>query len=119
MKKELLLGGLVAGLLFTGCAQRLGDFTVASTKNVANLKTDPVTHHVKGESCIHYVLFLPFGNFNDRIKEAMDDAIDNGRKKGYNGDLLLNTRIYHKTWTTLIYGQDCIIVEGDLTKIKK
>jgi len=121
MKKSVIALGLGALFLMTGCAQRLGEFTVTSTQNVANLKTTPATpnNHVRGESCIHYVLFLPFGNFQNRIQEATDNAIMNGRKAGIDGDLLLNTRIYVRNWSALVYGQNCVIVEGDLVKVKK
>ncbi len=120
MKKALLGLGLGAMLLLTGCSQRMGEFTVASTQNVSNLKTTEPTpsSHVEGESCIYFITFIPFGNFQDRIQEAMDDAIMNGKKKGINGDVLLNTRIYHRHWWALLYGQDCWIVEGDLVKVK-
>ena len=64
------------------------------------------------------ITFIPFGNFQNRIQEAMDNAINNGRKKGINGDVLMNARIYHKSWWALLYGQDCWIVEGNLVKVK-
>jgi len=121
MKKSVIALGLGTLFLMTGCAQRLGEFTMSSTQNVKNLETTEVTadNHVKGESCIHSVLLIPFGNFQNRIQEAEDNAIMNGRKKGLDGDLLLNTRIYSKSWTFVLYGQNCVIVEGDLVKVKK
>jgi hypothetical protein len=48
----------------------------------------------------------------------MDEAIHNGQKLGVDGDLLVNVRIDQGWWTILVYGQDCIQVEGDLVKIK-
>ena len=122
MKKGLLALGVGALLLMTGCSQRLGEFTVASTKNVANLKTTEATadKHTEGETCIHTVIIFPFGNFQNRIQEAMDDAIENAKEKGIEGDLLLNARIYRSSWyIPFIYGQDCIKVEGDLVKVKQ
>ena len=122
MKKLLLTIGLGSMFLMTGCTQRLGEFTVSSTQNVKNLETTSptVNNHVKGESCIHYITIFPVGNFQNRIQEAEDEAIMNGRKAGVEGDLLLNTRIYVKHWyIPLLYGQDCVIVEGDLVKVKK
>jgi len=120
MKKSLIALGLGALFLMTGCSQRMGEFTVASTQNVSNLKTTETTPntHVEGKSCIHYITFIPVGNFQNRIQEAMDNAIMNGKKKGINGDVLLNTRIYHRSWWAILYGQDCWIVEGDLVKVK-
>lgn len=110
-------------LMVVGCSTRLGQFTAASTMNVRNLDyslADQTTAKTSGDSCIHIVLFfIPIGDFNDRIQRAMDDAIQNGRDRGLDGDLLVNTRIDNTAWTAGIYGQNCITVEGDLVTIDK
>lgn len=107
--------------LLTGCSTRLGQFTAASSQNVRNLDysvIDKSKQHVKGDSCIHTVILLPFGPSDDRLQRAMDDAIARGQKKGLDGDLLVNVRINHSAWSLLAYGQDCIFVEGDLVALK-
>lgn len=121
-----LAKGLVALLVLTllaGCSTRLGQFTAASSMNVRNLDyslAEKTTARTTGDSCIHIVFFfIPIGDFNDRIQRAMDNAIQNGRSRGLDGDLLVNTRIDHSAWTTGIYGQNCITVEGDLVTINK
>ena len=121
MKKFAIGLGISALLLMSGCAQRMGDFTVASTRNISNLETTTpdINNKVEGESCINYVLFIPFGNFHNRIQEAMDNAIENGQKKGIDGNLLVNVRIKHNHWNFIVYGKDCWIVTGNLVKVKK
>lgn len=107
--------------LSTGCSTRLGQFTAASSQNVRNLDysvTEKSKQHVKGDSCIHTVILLPFGPSDDRLQRAMDDAITRGHNKGLDGDLLVNVRINHSAWSLLAYGQDCISVEGDLVALK-
>ena len=122
MKKIMLAASMGTMLLMTGCSQRLGEFTVASTKNVSDLQTTPTTPkaHTEGETCINTILIFSFGNRQNRIQEAMDNAINNGKKRGIQGDLLLNSRIYWNDWyIPFIYGRNCITVEGDLVKVKK
>lgn len=105
-------------LLISGCSTRLGQFTAASTHNVRNLDyTTETKRPVKGDSCIHHVLFIPIGASDDRIQRAMDDAISTGQRRGTDGDLLVNARINHEAWSIGIYGQDCIEVTGDLVAV--
>ena len=120
--KKLIVSALIAGTALSfGCAQRLGEFTVASTKNVPELKYDENTVPVEGEDCLHFIFgMFPVGNYQNRLQEAMDRAIDSGREKGMKGNILVNTRIYIRGWIIpLIYGQQCVVVKGELTKIKK
>ena len=119
MKKILQIAvAFVAVLAISGCATRLGQFTVASTHNVGNLDYSTGTkQRTEGETCIHKLLFLPFGHSDDRLQRAVDDAIRNGQENGSDGDLLVNVRIDQSNWTMLLYGQDCVTVEGDLVKV--
>lgn len=125
INKNIATGVLASILIlgFSGCTQRLGQFTAASTQNVRNLHYD-ITDNTKvralGDSCIHTVILFPIGNQDDRIQRAMDDAIKNGHSKGLDGDLLVNARIDITAWyLPFIYGQNCVKVEGDLVKITK
>ena len=117
-KMMQILVALAAVLFISGCATRLGQFTVASTYNVADLEYSTATkQRTEGETCIHILLFLPFGHSDDRLQRAVDDAIRNGQENGSDGDLLVNVRIDQSVWTMLLYGQDCVKVEGDLVKV--
>lgn len=115
---------LIAALLtVTGCSTRLGQFTAASTMNVRNLDysiEDQTVAKTEGDSCVHTVIIFPVGRFDDRIQRAMDDAIENGRSRGLDGDLLVNARIEVEQWyIPFLYGQNCINVSGDLVSLKK
>lgn len=121
MKKIFAVATIAALLVTTGCTTRLGQFTAASTMNVRNLDysiEEQSMAKTKGKSCLTYFLFFPIGDLNDRFEIALDNAIENGRSRGLDGDLLVNTRINHQAWTALLFGQDCIKVEGDLVSVK-
>ena len=122
--KILLTGAISATLIFglSGCTQRFGQFTAASSQNVRNLDYDLETNtkvKAEGESCIKTFIIIPVGNKDDRIQRAMDDAIENGHQNGLDGDLLVNVRIDWSSWVIpLLYGEDCVTVKGDLVKLK-
>jgi hypothetical protein len=123
MKTIKLLAVILAVLSVTACSTRMGQFTAASTMNVRNLEYNIDNNSMartEGESCIHTVIIFPVGSVDDRIQRAMDDAIQNGRKNGLDGDLLVNARINLEHWYfPLVYGQNCITVEGDLVSVAK
>lgn len=120
MNKKILLSSALLVLLFSGCTQRLGNFTLASTNNVSGLNSQ-VTKELRasGKSCVHLIFGFPFGEFTNRIQSAMDDAIDNGHKKNLNGDVLVNVKIENTVWSAVVYGQNCLTVDGDLISLKK
>ena len=66
-----LIGALVA-LMLNGCTQRLIDFTIISSKNVA-MKVDKSATRVHGKDEV-VVFLIPFGIPN--LKEAVDRAIE-------------------------------------------
>ena len=120
--KRLILSTIAIGMLigFSGCSTRLGNMTVVSTNNVDGLSTDVKTEQrVKGESCNHAFLIIPWGDFQNRLQIATDNAIDNGHKAGLNGDVLVNAKINVTSWTALVYAQNCLTVEGDLIPLAK
>ena len=105
---------------FSGCSTRLGNMTVVSTNNVDGLSADVKTEQrIKGESCSHNFLIIPWGDFQNRLQIATDNAIDNGHKAGLSGDVLVNAKIGVTSWNTFIYGQNCLTVEGDLIPLAK
>ena len=116
--KKALLGAIVLGLVFglSGCATRLGNMTVVSTNNVDGLSANvQAEQRVHGESCNHLLLLIfPWGDFQNRLQIATDNAIDNGHQAGLNGDVLVNAKIGITSWTTILYTQDCLTVDGDL-----
>ena len=120
IKKILSIGiSLSVVLLMSGCSQRLGNMTVVSTNNIDGLKTEVSSKdRVEGESCNHLFIIIPFGDFQNRLQIATDNAIDNGRTAGLKGDVLVNAKIDITSWVIpFIYGQNCLKVEGDLVPL--
>jgi len=104
---------------------RLGQFTVSSSHNVRNLNysvEDKTKAKTKGEDC--YIIGKEQPN-DSRLQRAMDKAIQNGRDKGVDGDLLVNVRIDQRvtskrTGFLLLFKEDknCMTVTGDLVKVE-
>jgi len=120
--KRLILSTIAVGILvgFSGCSTRLGNMTVVSTNNVDGLNANVTTEQrVKGESCNHSFLVIPWGDFQNRLQIATDNAIDNGHKAGSEGDVLVNAKINITSWTAILYSQNCLTVEGDLIPLAK
>jgi hypothetical protein len=95
---------------------------VASSQNVRNLKYETLGDKAataKGESCMRIILFFPVGQLTGRFQAAMDDAINNARKSGIDGDLLVNVRIKASMFNLLLYAQDCVYVTGNLVKLEE
>jgi hypothetical protein len=137
MKKISLL---ITILLFAqSCTTQLGRFTSISTDNVRGLehvgKSRDEIAQSEGEKCLHtfyltrtalgalffFPWFMPsfdlkIGQTNDRISEAVRNAIKEGKSKGvFDGDMLINASIKEKSWfIPLIYGQKCIVAEGEV-----
>ena len=118
-----VLSAVALVLSLSACSVRLGQFTAASTMNVRNLDysiENSTAKRTEGESCVHTVIIFPVGKQDDRIQRAMDSAIKNGRDAGIDGDLLVNARIDMKQWyIPFVYGQNCMLVEGDLVSLPK
>ena len=62
--------------LFVGCAQRIGDFTIVSTKNYESSKQYKKVGRFVGEDNVFFFI-IPFGIPN--IKNACDRAIESGK----------------------------------------
>ena len=109
MKKTLF--GLIITLILTGCVNRIGDFTVASTKNMdikKSLHRVDESVRLTDRDTKHIILFIPTGQPN--MKEAMDKAIE--QKPGAVG--LSNVTVKNGIWwIPYIYGQSWFEVEGN------
>jgi len=105
----LLLIFLVA-VSVVGCATRLTDFTIISTKNIdlargADFKRG--ASRVEGEDKYSIIIFIPTGTPN--IKEAIDKAIESVP----GAIALLDGVITQKAfWIPYIYGEVSYVVEG-------
>ena len=97
-----------------GCVQRIGDFTIASTKNVA-FNPSPDRRGVEGKHCATRLLgLIPLDSFIPNLEEALDDAM----AKVPNGNVMTNAVIYVEAWTAIIVAQQCYVVKGDVGTIE-
>ncbi len=111
MKPYRFILTVVAGLLVvtvSGCSLRLGDFTAISTKNVPVRYDTSVS--VTGKDCAPNFLGIPLGMPN--LQEAVDDAI------GSNGNALVNQVTYQSARTVIVFGQQCLEVQGEAVTLK-
>jgi len=104
---------VVALLMLTGCATRLTDFTVISSKNVELSRMggyERVSTRAKGEDSIHIISLIPTGLYPD-AKNAMDNAIENQP-----GGVALVDGVITRKWFYIpfIYGRDWYEVEGNV-----
>ena len=110
MKIKFQLGILVALFFVCGCAIRLVDFTIISTKNVdlsngANFKR--AQSRVEGTDSVSIIIFIPIGMPN--MKEAIDKAIESVP----GAIALLDGVVTYKWWyIPYIFGKSMYIVEG-------
>lgn len=101
---------VLAGCLLGGCSLRVGDFTVASTKNIGTLsmKGDSVV----GEDCSSYFLFFNVqGPTEPNVKTAVDRALERAK-----GDVVVDAVIWRTVIPALIFNQVCFKVEGKVAR---
>lgn len=110
-KKIVLAGMACTAFLTAGCAHRVGDFTVASTKNMDikdTLHRVDESERLVDRDTAHIIFFFPTGIPN--MKEAMDNAIE--QRQGAVG--LSNVTVKRGGfWIPFLYGQDYFEIEGN------
>lgn len=99
----------IAAFLTTGCANRIGDFRLVTTKNidlarVADFKRSPV--RVKAEDSIPIILTIPVGA--PSIETALDRAIE----KTPGAVALTDAVVTEKLFSIILYGETSYEVEG-------
>jgi len=93
---------------FVGCAQRIGDFTLISTKNVdIGGKYKKLDGRYTGEDAKGMLLFIPLGTPN--LKTAVDNCIENGK-----GELITNAVLESSFWTAIVWSEQKFVVTGDV-----
>jgi hypothetical protein len=110
MKK--MMAACACALVLSGCATRIGDFTVLSTKNMdfnsPNGFETMTGRRVIGEDRQHFFLFFPVTGAAD-MKEATDKAIES--MPGAVG--LSNVVLYHTGVYAFLYANGGYRIEGD------
>ncbi|MBS1904568.1 MAG: hypothetical protein JSS75_12745 [Bacteroidetes bacterium] len=105
--KLLAIVFILAGFI-GGCTQRIGDFTVISTKN-CNVETGGKfvkKGSFEGDDIAWIIIFIPTGSPN--LKTAVDRCIEAG-----DGDLITNVVLSATNWYFLV-GQVGYTVKGDV-----
>jgi hypothetical protein len=111
MKRATVAFFAVAAMAMVGCTQRIGDFTVMSSKNVSI--TGNRGDRVKGLSCIPIIFFVPIGKPD--LKSAVDRAIESA---GPGFDALEDVVLSNRGWWFLLAGESCYVVEGTAVSTK-
>jgi len=107
------LGVVAAGAVAVAavaCTQRLGDLTVASTKNIMISSFNPNSMRstrAEGRDCKAMILMIPTGVPN------IESAIDNALSRAGNANFMTDAVITSKFWTAIVYGQTCYLVTGN------
>ena len=110
MKRYLAIciAAAVIGTLFVGCTQRIGDFTVISSKNVEiGGKYKKLDGRFEGVDAKPIILGIPIGNPD--LKQAVDNCIEAGK-----GDFVANAVLEYAEWQVIIFGQRKYKVIGDV-----
>ena len=107
MKKMGLISAVLMAMLSTGCAQRVADFTLASTKNVDLISGNFVKgKRVSGEDK-KAVVIVPLGM--PSVKEAADKAIEQDRCAVGLTDVTADSEAF-----AFLFGYVKYTIEGDL-----
>lgn len=110
MKNRIALLSIVAIFIgsLVGCSQRIGDFTLMSTKNVdIGGKYKKIDGRFSGDDSRGVFFGIPLGTPN--LKTAVDNCIESGK-----GDLITNAVLDGSYWTVIIWGQHKYTVTGDV-----
>lgn len=104
----------IVALSLSGCATRVGDLTLISTKNIdlsdarINVKEGKRT---EGKDCAYAILgLLPLGIPN--LERAVDDALQKG-----NGNVMVDQVTYQEGAYFILASQSCIKVEGTVLNV--
>lgn len=98
---------VVAASVLGGCSQRIGDFTMVSTKNYERGVNYKMLGRMEGEDKVLVILGIPLGAPN--LKTAVDRAIEAG-----NGVYLANAVIDYGGWNAIIVGKWGYTATGDV-----
>src|SRR6266851_6780081 len=93
---------LACALGLTACSQRIGSFTLASTKNLGTSYAPLGT--ATGEDCAQVFFIVPIGSLNPNLQEAVDKAV----AQVPNGDMMINVAVHEDVLFTLLYDRICI-----------
>ena len=105
------VSALILSVALGACSMRVGDFTVASTKNIGQLSQKGDT--VVGEDCsTKLLIFIPVeGPVAPNVKTAVDRALEKAK-----GDVIADVVVWETRLPLLIINQWCFKVEGKVAR---
>ncbi len=107
---------LAAGLGAIGCAHRVHDFSLVSTRPLAldgvDLDARPA-RRVAAEDGLWFFLFFPLGG-SVQPPEVIERALDE-----HGADLLLDAEVWRTAWTALLVSRVGVRVEGDAVTLEE
>lgn len=110
--RQALIAAAALAFVWCGCAHRVADFTIASTKTIAlnriDLKTAALTRNVEATDGRLWFLIIPLAP-KPRIKEAMDKCLEKA-----SGDYMTNAVVYEEGWSLLLFSWGSFTVKGDV-----
>jgi hypothetical protein len=114
MKKNMVFGFfvLVIGLSLSGCATRLGAFTVVSTKNIDWSRAAEYTRsnqRVDGEDMLYLIILIP-----TKGSITIEDAVDKALEKVPGAVALVDAVIRHKYFNMILFAASGYVVEGSV-----
>jgi len=120
MRSVYLIASLVLVLL-TACATRIGDLTIASSKNLPH-EFETLQEGVEGRDCSNILMLLfipiPFGSLRPSLDEAMDRAID----QVPNANMLTNVTISQEPVVVPLllvnFIRNCLVTSGDAGRLR-
>jgi hypothetical protein len=113
MRWNRVASALIAILLGSGCAFRMGDFALISSQNVG-LRPEPIRKGVEGKDCVYMLLFIPIGGLVPNVEEAMDRAMEQVPE----GNVMMNVAIYNDVIFTYVLNRTCARVRGEVGILK-
>ncbi|PAF43710.1 hypothetical protein [Helicobacter sp. 11S03491-1] len=109
----------ICTLLFIGCAPQnySANFTLISTDKVnipSNIKISEIP--VEGESCYNTILNPVDKDVSALVRKAVENAIENGNKRGFEGNFLIDAQINQTIKNGFFSHKVCIIAKGKIAK---
>lgn len=106
---------ILLAMVVSGCTTRIGDLTVASTKNLPR-DFDVVQKGVSGKDCSYALLsIIPLGTLNPTVDGAIDDALESFRE----ADALTDASVHNDILITLLFNSNCIRIEGTAIQTRR
>lgn len=120
MKRKFILFSilLLTLVVFYGCSHSLARFSVATTSNLP-LTDVKKGENIEGKDCLYYFLGIPLGNTQNRISNAVGDALDKAHEAGQPADALVNVHIKTSGWSIILFSGDCVYAAGQPIAIGK